>query len=70
MAQEQLAELDALIARVADMKSILEASFRCECRRLEDCERWVAAKKTCCTDTGPPRVTAAKDPLRRLRKRR
>jgi MerR family redox-sensitive transcriptional activator SoxR len=49
MATEKLAELDALIARVSDMKSILEASFRCECRRLEDCERLVAARKPCRT---------------------
>jgi MerR family transcriptional regulator, redox-sensitive transcriptional activator SoxR len=49
MAKEKLAELDALMARVSDMKSILEASFRCECRRLEDCERLVAARKPCCT---------------------
>ena len=49
MAKEKLAELDALMARVSDMKSILEASFRCECRRLEDCERLVAARKSCCT---------------------
>jgi len=43
MAKQKLAELDALTARVSQMKSILEASFRCECRRLEDCERLVAA---------------------------
>jgi MerR family transcriptional regulator, redox-sensitive transcriptional activator SoxR len=49
MAKAKLAELDALMARVSDMKSILEASFRCECRRLEDCERLVAARKPCCT---------------------
>jgi MerR family transcriptional regulator, redox-sensitive transcriptional activator SoxR len=49
MAKEKLAELDALMTRVSDMKSILEASFRCECRRLEDCERLVAARKPCCT---------------------
>lgn len=48
MAKEKLAELDALMARVSDMKSILEASFRCECCRLEDCERLVAARKPCC----------------------
>jgi MerR family redox-sensitive transcriptional activator SoxR len=45
MAKEKLAELDALMARVSDMKSILEASFRCECRQLEDCERLLAARK-------------------------
>jgi MerR family redox-sensitive transcriptional activator SoxR len=46
MAKQKLAELDALMARVGQMKAILEASFRCECIRLEDCERLLAAKKT------------------------
>lgn len=45
MAKRKLAELDALMARVAQMKSILEASFHCDCRQLSDCERLVAAKK-------------------------
>jgi MerR family redox-sensitive transcriptional activator SoxR len=42
MAGKKLAELDALQMRIAQMKSILEASFRCECRQLQDCERWMA----------------------------
>jgi MerR family redox-sensitive transcriptional activator SoxR len=54
MARKKVAELDELMARVARMKSILEASFNCECKRLEDCERLVAAKT----------------PLRRTRARR
>jgi MerR family transcriptional regulator, redox-sensitive transcriptional activator SoxR len=70
MAKQKLAELDALIARVADMKSILEASFRCECRRLEDCERLVTARKLCCTGADPTRVSASVDLLQRLRKKR
>ena len=49
MAQQKLAELDALIARVAAMRSILQASFQCECRRLEDCERLMAAKTIQCS---------------------
>jgi len=44
MARRKIAELDELMVRVAGMKRILEASFNCECRRLEDCERLVAAK--------------------------
>lgn len=44
MAKRKLAELDVLTARIAEMKSLLEASFHCECRRLEDCERLVAAR--------------------------
>jgi DNA-binding transcriptional MerR regulator len=44
MARRKIEELDELMARVAGMKAILEASFNCECLRLEDCERLVAAK--------------------------
>jgi DNA-binding transcriptional MerR regulator len=44
MAQRKLIELDALIARVDKMRSLLQASFNCECRGLEDCERSMAAK--------------------------
>lgn len=45
MAKRKMAELDELMARVANMKLILDASFQCECRRLEDCERLVAARQ-------------------------
>jgi MerR family transcriptional regulator, redox-sensitive transcriptional activator SoxR len=47
MATKKLAELDDLMARVTAMKSILEASFHCQCRRLEDCERLMIAKGLC-----------------------
>jgi hypothetical protein len=30
-----------LLARVAQMKLLLNASFQCECRELEECERLV-----------------------------
>jgi DNA-binding transcriptional MerR regulator len=70
MAKQKLAELDALVARVADMKLILEASFNCECRQLEDCERLVAARKPCRPGSKPIRVSASKDSLQRLRKNR
>ena len=52
------------------MKSILEASFRCECRRLEDCERLVTAKKSCSTDYVQTRVNTSENLLQRLRKKR
>ena len=45
MATHKLAELDERLARIGSMKSILEASFRCECRGLADCERLMAARK-------------------------
>jgi MerR family transcriptional regulator, redox-sensitive transcriptional activator SoxR len=70
MAKQKLSELDALMARAAEMKSILEASFHCACRRLEDCERLVAAKRPWRTTLAPTRLSASKDPLRRLRTKR
>jgi MerR family redox-sensitive transcriptional activator SoxR len=47
MAKRKIAELDALTTRLSQMRSILDASFNCECQRLEDCERLIASK-TCC----------------------
>jgi MerR family redox-sensitive transcriptional activator SoxR len=70
MAKQKLVELDALMKRVAEMKSLLEASFQCECRRLEDCERWIAAKKPGGADTNSTKPSASKDPLQRLRAKR
>jgi hypothetical protein len=67
MAKQKLIELDALMGRVADMKLLLEASFQCECRRLEDCERWIAAKKPCCSDSNAKKMSVPKDALQRLR---
>jgi DNA-binding transcriptional MerR regulator len=66
MAKKKLVELDALLDRVADMKALLQASFQCECRRLEDCERWIS-QKHCCADSKSTRVGVSKDPLQRLR---
>jgi MerR family redox-sensitive transcriptional activator SoxR len=68
LASGKLAELDALMARVVEMKSILEAGFRCECRQLEDCERLVAASKPSCAASGPSTAKSSEDALRRLRK--
>jgi MerR family transcriptional regulator, redox-sensitive transcriptional activator SoxR len=47
MAQRKMAELDQLAARITQMKLILDASFRCRCRRLEDCERLVNPERGC-----------------------
>jgi MerR family redox-sensitive transcriptional activator SoxR len=46
MAERKIAELDALTKTLAKMRAILNASFHCECRQLEDCERLIVAK-TC-----------------------
>jgi MerR family redox-sensitive transcriptional activator SoxR len=69
MAKQKLAELDALALRVAQMKRILEASFRCECQQLEDCERWVAARKNPDSGRPPARTDAPGELLQRLRKK-
>jgi MerR family redox-sensitive transcriptional activator SoxR len=45
MAERKLAELNAMQTRIGQMKSILQASFRCECQHLEDCERYMARAK-------------------------
>jgi MerR family transcriptional regulator, redox-sensitive transcriptional activator SoxR len=37
MAQQKLAEVDALIARAQMMKQMLEESLRCGCMNLEEC---------------------------------
>jgi MerR family redox-sensitive transcriptional activator SoxR len=37
LAQQKIAELDALVARTQQMKRILEIGLRCGCLRLEDC---------------------------------
>jgi MerR family transcriptional regulator, redox-sensitive transcriptional activator SoxR len=47
MASKKLAELDAMQQRIEQMKSILTASFRCECQRLQDCERWMTRPESC-----------------------
>jgi MerR family redox-sensitive transcriptional activator SoxR len=51
MAKRKIAELDELTTRLSQMRSILNASFNCECRRLEDCERLIAAKACCGPDS-------------------
>jgi MerR family redox-sensitive transcriptional activator SoxR len=39
LAGKKLVELEAQMTRLAQMKSILNDSFRCRCGRLEDCEK-------------------------------
>lgn len=66
MAKRKIAELDELATRLGQMRSILDASFHCECRELEDCERLIAAK-TCCGPASKTRkVNTAKNSLARL----
>jgi MerR family redox-sensitive transcriptional activator SoxR len=41
LATKKLAELEAQMARLAQMKSILNDSFHCRCVRIEDCEKYM-----------------------------
>jgi MerR family redox-sensitive transcriptional activator SoxR len=41
LAAKKLAELDAQMERLAQMKAILNDSFQCRCIRIEDCEKWM-----------------------------
>ena len=70
MAKRKRAELDELLTRVAQMKLILDASFHCECRKLEDCERLVAAKHGCRSNSSPEKVRGSTNPLQRARVKR
>ena len=69
MAKRKIAELDELATRLGRMRSILDASFHCECRRLEDCERLIAAKTCLGAEPRSRTVSKAKDSLARLRTR-
>jgi MerR family redox-sensitive transcriptional activator SoxR len=69
MAEKKLGELEVLAARITEMRAILEASFHCECRRLEDCERLIAGKKTCSIGTAAEE-RSSKGSVRHLRGKR
>jgi MerR family redox-sensitive transcriptional activator SoxR len=42
LAKKKLAEIDALITRLAQMKKVLKSNFRCGCLRIDDCARAIA----------------------------
>lgn len=44
LASRKLVEVEAQIERATRMKALLERGFRCECPRIEDCERKIASK--------------------------
>jgi MerR family redox-sensitive transcriptional activator SoxR len=67
MAKRKLAELDELTTRLGQMRSILNASFHCECQLLEDCERLIAAKACRIPGAGSRKATTAKASSARLR---
>jgi MerR family redox-sensitive transcriptional activator SoxR len=41
LAAKKLAEVDAQLTRLAQMKSILNESFQYRCTRIEDCEKYM-----------------------------
>jgi MerR family redox-sensitive transcriptional activator SoxR len=45
LAARKLEEVNALMARAQAMKALLESSFRCDCLRIEDCERVIMARR-------------------------
>jgi MerR family transcriptional regulator, redox-sensitive transcriptional activator SoxR len=45
LAQRKLQELDLRITQVMQMKTLLQSSFHCGCRSIEDCERLMTAGK-------------------------
>jgi MerR family redox-sensitive transcriptional activator SoxR len=45
LAERKIQEMDALIARATQMKSLLKSSFKCGCSTIEDCERLVLRRK-------------------------
>jgi len=70
MAERKLAELDELTARLSQMRSILKASFNCECRQLEECERLIAAKACGAPQFGSRTVRTPSKSLARVRVKR
>lgn len=69
MARKKLGELELLATRVNEMKALLEASFHCECRQLEDCERLIARQKS--RGAAPnAKQRSPKDRVMRLRAKR
>jgi MerR family transcriptional regulator, redox-sensitive transcriptional activator SoxR len=69
MAKRKLGELDELTTRISQMRSILNASFNCECRLLEDCERLIAAKACCAPESRSRKVSSENTLPTRLRKK-
>ncbi|HZO23308.1 MAG TPA: MerR family transcriptional regulator [Steroidobacteraceae bacterium] len=45
LATRKLEELNALMDRTQQMRSLLESSFHCGCPSLEDCEKFLRARR-------------------------
>ena len=59
LAKRKIEELDELSARISQMRSILDASFNCQCAQLEDCERLIAAKGCKVPESGSRNTSTA-----------
>jgi MerR family redox-sensitive transcriptional activator SoxR len=46
LAERKLQELDLRITQVVKMKKLLQSSFHCGCRTIEECERLMTAGET------------------------
>jgi MerR family redox-sensitive transcriptional activator SoxR len=46
LAERKLEELNLRITQVMKMKTLLQSSFHCSCRTIEDCERLMTAGKS------------------------
>ena len=58
LAERKLPELEQAIERGQRMKWLLESSFRCRCRQLADCERYLSAARRQRLKKSPPRPCA------------
>src|ERR1700728_3082860 len=45
LADHKIEEMDSLIARATQMKSLLRSSFKCGCPTIEECERLMLRRK-------------------------
>ena len=70
MAERKASELDQLIARIEQMKTVLRGSFHCECREMTDCEKAIAAKSRCGENAAGERPGAPSNPSQRRRLKR
>jgi MerR family redox-sensitive transcriptional activator SoxR len=47
LAERKRAEIDTLIARAEQMRTVLDSSFRCECEEVDDCARLMSRPGRC-----------------------
>lgn len=53
LAERKLEEFETSIARIERMKAVLESSFKCECLKIEDCERAILKGRAGTPTTAP-----------------